>query len=99
MQTLSTADLIKKKFIGTDDLRKRLTEILNKLPEQGGEIIVTQHGRPQAILLDLESYLDLHETIEDLQRPGFIESIYKGLKEIDEGKGISHEQLKKHLGI
>ena len=77
MQTLSTADLIKKKFIGTDDLRKRLTEILNKLPEQGGEIIVTQHGRPQAILLDLESYLDLHETIEDLQRPGFIESIYK----------------------
>jgi len=34
MQTLSTADLIKKKFIGTDDLRKRLTEILNKLPEK-----------------------------------------------------------------
>lgn len=99
MQTLSTAELLQKKFIGTDDLRKRLTDILNKLPEEGGEIIVTQHGTPQAILLDLQSYLDLHETLEDLQRPGFIESIYEELKEIDKGKGVSHKQLKKNLGI
>lgn len=99
MQTLSTAELLQKKFIGTDDLRKRLTDILNKLPEEGGEIIVTQHGTPQAILLDIQSYLDLHETLEDLQRPGFIESIYEELKEIDKGKGVSHEQLKKNLGI
>ncbi|MBU1031387.1 type II toxin-antitoxin system Phd/YefM family antitoxin [Patescibacteria group bacterium] len=99
MQTLSTAELVQKKFIGTDDLRKRLTDILDKLPEEGGEIIVTQHGKPQAILLDLESYLDLHDTFENLQRPGFIKSIYKELREIDKGKGISHEQLKKNLGI
>ena len=99
MQTLSTAELVQKKFIGTDDLRKRLTDILNNLPKEGGEIIVTQHGTPQAVLLDLQSYLDLHETLEDLQKPGFIESIYEELKEIDKGKGVSHEQLKKNLGI
>lgn len=99
MQTLSTAELVKKKFIGTDDLRKRLTDILDRLPETGGEIVITQHGKPQAVLLDLAAYLNLYETLEDLQRPGFIKSIYKELKEIDEGKGISHEQLKKHLGL
>ena len=99
MQTLSTAELVKKKFVETEDLRKRLTDILDRLPETGGEIVVTQHGKPQAILLDLESYLNLYETLEDLQRPGFIESIYKGLKEIDKGKSISHEQLKKNLGL
>lgn len=99
MQTLNTAELVKKKFIGTDDLRKRLTDILDRLPETGGEIVVTQHGKPQAVLLDLESYLNLYETLEDLQRPGFIKSIYKELEEIDKGKGISHEQLKKNLGL
>lgn len=99
MQTLSTAELVKKKFIGTDDLRKRLTDILDRLPETGGEIVVTQHGKPQAVLLDLAAYLNLYETLEDLQRPGFIKSIYKELKEIDKGKGISHEQLKKNLGL
>lgn len=99
MQTLSSAALLQKKFIGTDDLRKKLTDILDKLPEEGGEIIVTQHGTPQAVLLDLQSYLDLYETFEDLQRPGFIESIYGGIKEIKQGKGITHEELKKSLGI
>ena len=99
MQTLSTADLIRKKYIGTDDLRKRLTEILDTLPQEGGEVIVTQRGQPQAILLDLESYLDLHETLEDLQRPGFIESIHKAAEEVRAGKGITHEQLLKDLNI
>lgn len=99
MQTLSTADLIRKKYIGTDDLRKRLTDILDLLPEEGGEIVVTQHGRPQAILLDLESYLDLYETIEDLQRPLFIESIHKAAREVKTGKGITHEQLLKNLKL
>ncbi len=99
MQTLSLAKTLQKKFIGTDELRKGLTDILNNLSDKGGEIVVTQHGQPQAILIDLQSYLNLYETLEDLQKPGFIESIYEGLKEIDEGKGISHEQLKKNLGI
>lgn len=98
MQTLTTAELIQKKYVGSDDLRKKLTDILEKLPEEG-EIIVTQHGKPQAVLLDLQSYLDLYETLEDLQRPGFIESVYEGIKEVKQGKGITHEELKKSLGI
>lgn len=99
MQTLSTGDLVRKKYIGTDELRKKLTEVLDKLPEEGGEVIVTQHGKPQAILLDLEFYLELFEDLEDIRRPGFIESIHKGAKEIEEGKGLTHKQLLKELGI
>lgn len=99
MQTFRLADILQKKFIGTDELRRQLSDILDELPKKGGELVITQHGTPQAVLIDLESYLNLYETLEDLQRPGVIESIYKELKEIDKGKGISHEQLKKNLGI
>ena len=99
MQTLSTIDLVRKKFIGTDDLRKRLSDILDKLPDEGGEIIVTQHGKPQAILIDLQSYLDLYENLGYLQNPDFIESIHQGAREIKQGKGITMEQLKKNLSL
>lgn len=99
MQTLTTSQLIQKKYVGSDDLRKKLTDILDKLPEEGGEIIVTQHGKPQAVLLDLQSYLDLFETLEDLQTPGFIESIHEGAKEIEQGKGLTMAQLKKNLDL
>ena len=99
MQTLSLAETLQKKFIGTDELRKGLTDILDKLSDKGGEIVVTQHGTPQAILIDLESYLNLYETLEDLQRPGFIESIHAGVEEIEQGKGLTMAELKKNLGI
>lgn len=99
MQTLTTAELVQKRFIGTDDLRKKLTDILDKLPDEGGEIIVTQHGKPQAILIDLESYLELYETMEDLQTPGFIESIHQAARETRKGGGITHEQLLKSLKL
>lgn len=99
MQSLTTAALIQKKYVGSDDLRKKLTDILDKLPEEGGEIIITQHGKPQAVLLDLQSYIDLYETLEDLQTPEFIESIHQGARDIEEGKGLTMAKLKKNLGL
>lgn len=95
MQTL--ASTLQKKFIGTDDLRKNLTAVLDDLSKSGSEIVITQHGKPQAVLVDLNAYLEQQETLEDLSTPGFIESIHKGSEEIRAGKGISMEQLKKDL--
>jgi len=97
MQTL--INILQKKFIGTDDLRKDLTNVLNRLPDEGGEIVVTQHGKPRAILVSLNTYLEQQETLEDLANPGFIESIHEGAKEIKQGKGITLEQLKRDLNL
>lgn len=99
MQTRDFNQIVKNKFVGADELRRDLTNILARLPKEGGQMVVTQHGEPQAILMDFERYLDLLETLEDLQTPGFIESIHQGAKEIKEGKGISHEQLLKDLNL
>ena len=62
MQDPSLADLIRKKFIGSDDLRKKLPEILSKLPEEK-EIIITHHGSPKAALLDLDYYLEMQNRL------------------------------------
>ncbi|MDO8638630.1 MAG: type II toxin-antitoxin system prevent-host-death family antitoxin, partial [Candidatus Daviesbacteria bacterium] len=62
MQTLDLAKVLQKKFIGIDELRRQLSDVLDRLPKEGGELVVTQHGMPQAVLIDLESYLNLYET-------------------------------------
>lgn len=98
MQTSSPAQILRKKFIGTDELRRDLTEILDKLPDEGGEIVITQHGKPQAIIIDMDSYLELQETIEDLTTPGLIDSIHQTAQEMREGNSLTLEQLKKELG-
>ena len=68
MHTLDVAELVQKKFIGTDDLRKRLTDILDELSKKGGELIITQYGVPKAVLMDIESYIKLQKRVEDIKR-------------------------------
>ena len=60
---MSLDNLLDKKFIETDDLRKRLTEILNQLPKDE-EIIITQHGKPRAVLMDIKKYQKIKEYIQ-----------------------------------
>lgn len=99
MQTINLAETVKKKFIGADDLRRELSNILDRLPSQDSELVITQHGQPKAILLDLNTYLQLIDIKEDVIQPGYINSLYKELEAVKKGKGISHEDLLKELKL
>jgi prevent-host-death family protein len=96
MQTLT--NILQKKFVGTDDLRKNLTSILDNLSEKGGEIILTQHGKPQAILLNLEAYLELQEQLADSD-PKLIKEINDAIADVEAGNGIPADEVFKQLGI
>lgn len=95
----SFGDIVKKKFIGADDLRRDLSDILDKKHPEGIQLIVTQHGKPKAILLDLNTYLELVDIQEDVIQPGYIDTLYKELELVKKGQGISHEELIKKLKL
>ncbi len=97
MQTINIANLLDKKFVGADDLRKELTSILNRLPEEN-EVIITQHGKPQAVLINLESYLELQEQIADA-KPELIKEINEAIADVKAGHGIPAEKVFKDLGL
>ncbi|TSC87568.1 MAG: hypothetical protein G01um10147_546 [Microgenomates group bacterium Gr01-1014_7] len=99
MQQISLSDMLKKNFIGADDLRRDLSGILDNMPRKGNQVIITQHGEPKAILLDLNTYLELVDIQEDTVQPGYIDSLYKELDVVKKGKGISHEKLMKKLKL
>lgn len=99
MQQVSLAETIKKKFIGADDLRRDLSDILENMPGADSQLIVTQHGKPKAILLDLNTYLQLVDIQEDVIQPGYVDSLYKELNAVKKGKGISHEKLVEKLKL
>lgn len=98
MQTLNLANILQKQFIGTDDLRKRLSDILDNLPKEGGELVITQHGTPQAVLMDLDSYLELQEQLADTD-PQLIQEINEAVADVKAGNGIPADQVFKKLGI
>ncbi len=101
MQTLSFSDILQKKFIGVDDLRRELTTILKKLKKEKGEVVITQHGKPQAVLVDLKSYLEFEELQEQIadSDPKFVKEINAAIADVRKGNGIPADEVFKKLGI
>jgi len=96
----SISDILQKKFIGTDELRRELTDIIDSLPKEK-ELIITQHGKPQAVLVDLDSYIKQEELLEQLadSNPQLIKRVNKAVSEVKKGKRIPTEKVFKDLGI
>lgn len=100
MQTLNLANILQNKFIGTDDLRKSLSEILDKLPEEK-RLVITQHGQPRGALIDLDTLIKLEELEDDLAdyNPKLIKKLNKALVDVKKNGGIPAKQVWKELGI
>lgn len=67
------------------------TELLSELERDKDPILITQHGLPSALSLDVESY----ELLQ--QRMIVLEGIARGEMAIAEGRVVSHAQAKKRM--
>lgn len=72
-------------------LKRKATEILGDLAQDQEPVLITQHGRPAAYLLDVDTY----EAMQD--RITFLEGIARGERAIEEGRTVSHAEAKKRM--
>jgi prevent-host-death family protein len=72
-------------------LKRKATEIISDLGRDRDPVLITQHGRPAAYLVDVETY-------ERLQRRlAILEGIARGERAIEEGRVLSHAEAKKRM--
>jgi len=72
-------------------LRRQATEILKQLKKDREPILITQHGVPSAYLVDVETF----ETLQ--RRMALLEGIARGEKAIEEGRSLTHKQVKQRM--
>lgn len=72
-------------------LKRKATEIIAELESDGDPVLITQHGRPAAYLVDVETYE------ETQRRLAILEGIARGERAIEEGRVVSHAEAKKRL--
>ena len=69
---------------------------MKKIKTEHRPLVITQHGKSSAVLLDVSDYEQMIDTIELLQE------INQARQEIEDGKGLEHDEvmssLKKRLG-
>lgn len=92
-------DLLQYPFVGTYELRKNLTSLMKKLSEGVGELVVTSKGKPKAVLMDIEEYLEQKEALKELTDPIYLKKLFKAKKEFDSGRGILAEKVYQRAGI
>jgi prevent-host-death family protein len=72
-------------------LKRRATEILGNLAEDQEPVLITQHGKPAAYLLDVETF----EAMRD--RIALLEGIARGERAVDEGRTVPHAEAKRRM--
>ncbi len=72
-------------------LKRKATDILNTLSEDHETVLITQHGKPAAYLVDV----NLYEVMES--KMALLEGIARGEKAIIEERTVSHEEAQNKM--
>ncbi len=76
----------------------KLADALEKHPEIGA-VKITRHGKPVLAVLSWDLYESVVETMEIMSDPEMMAAFRQGVREMEEGKGIPWQQVKKELGL
>jgi len=87
------------KILPITKAREDLTTLVDKAKRMLDEYIITVNGTPAAVLISAVEYESWNETNEITSDFSLMEAIKKGEKEIDKGKWLDWEDVKKELNI
>ncbi len=72
-------------------LKRQATRLIAELREDPTPVLITEHGRPAAYLINVQSYNDQQNRMQ------ILEGIARGERAFQEGRTLSHEQAKKRM--
>lgn len=73
--------------------KARLSSLVRKLREERGTYGITHRGKPEGVLLSVEEYETLVETVEILSDRELMASIDRGLADEKAGRLYAHEEV------
>jgi prevent-host-death family protein len=72
-------------------LKTKSAELIRKARESGQPIVITQNGKPTAVLQDVESFQHQRKALLLLRY------LATGDRELQKGKGVAHGRAKRHF--
>jgi len=72
-------------------LKRQATRILADLHETKEPVLITEHGKPSAYLIDIDDYEHMQN------RMGILEGIARGETALQEGRTYSQDQAKERM--
>ena len=85
--------------ISVRQLRPKLADVLDAVHDRLDRYIITKRGRPEAVMMSIEDYESILETLEIVSDKSLMRRIKKAERDLKQGKGVSLEIVRKELGL
>lgn len=72
-------------------LKRHATKLLEELHEEKEPVLITEHGKPSAYLVDVEHFEEIQRKLK------LLEGLARGEKAILEGRVVPHEKARERM--
>ena len=84
--------------VSLKELRPELPKVISRIDGRLDRYVVTKRGKPVVVMLSVEDYESLMETLDILADPDAMASLRKGEEDIRKGRTRSWTGIKASLG-
>ena len=85
--------------ISARELRPKLADVLEAIHSRFDRYVITRHGKPEVVMMSIEDYESILETLEIQSDKALMRRIKQAEKDFKAGKGTPLEKAKKELGL
>jgi len=83
-----------EKIIPISELQSQAKRIIESVKNSRDPVIITQRGRPAALLVNYEDYEGMVATLEEMSQPDWRERLAEAERDSKAGRGIMLEEFK-----
>jgi len=87
------------KNISLKSLRPRLPEIMSEVDSKMDRFVITKRGRPVALLMSIDDYESILETLDILSNTHLMKRLKKARADVKAGRVASLDVIERELGI
>src|SRR6266545_1824977 len=93
-----TVGVSMEKIIPISELQAQAKRIVESVKQTGDPVVITQRGRPAALLVNYEDYEGMVATLEEMSAPDWRERLTEAERDSKARKGIELEEFKARRG-
>ena len=86
-----------EKYVGLKELRPGLPGVVKEAGGKSERFIITKRGKPAAVLMGIDDYEDMVETLEILSDKHLMKRLAKAKEEVEQGMTVSFEELRSRV--
>lgn len=83
--------------VSLSEAKNKLSQLVKDTAESTRPITISVHGRKEVVIMSMEEYESLKETLEILKDQNLVKKIYASMQEIKKGELVDFEDIREDV--